>query len=122
MKSGDTYRFSLLWSADSEEHVLAGEFLEKLGNKKSRFIVQLICDYLNKHPEALTAKETIHLIFNSPAGSHLAEMIRSIIQAEFAGKTLEQNNDDGVLPDEFHLSDDSSISTMFDNLDIWNSH
>ena len=121
MKSGDTYRFSLLWSADSEEHVLAGEFLEKLGNKKSRFIVQLICDYLNKHPEALTAKETIQLIFNSPAGSHLAEMIRSIIQAEFAGKTLEQNNDDGILSDEVHLSDDSNISTMFNNLDIWNS-
>ena len=50
MKSGGAYRFNLSWPLDTEERILAGEYLGKLGNKKSRFIVQLVCDYLNTHP------------------------------------------------------------------------
>jgi len=119
MKSGDTYRFSLLWPMETEEQVLSGEFLEKLGNKKSRFIIQLVCEYLQAHPEAMNPRETIQLIFNSPAGGYLADMVRSIIQAELAGKGgLPQHHadTDGVQNTD---SDEPDIGVMFDNLDAW---
>ena len=46
MKSGNTYRFTLSWPMETEEQVIAGEFLSKLGYKKSKFIIQLICDII----------------------------------------------------------------------------
>ena len=51
MKKDGKYRFSLQFSADTEEHIRAGELLEKLGNKKSLIVVDALNDYLNKHPE-----------------------------------------------------------------------
>lgn len=120
MKSGDTYRFSLSWPMDTEERILAGEFLSKLGNKKSRFIIQLICDYIEAHPEAVNPKETIKFIINSTSvGDKLADMIKSMIQSELAGKAIIQQasadsgQEDGI-PDI-----DTGIDDMLENLDIW---
>jgi len=104
---------------ETEEQILSGEFLEKLGNKKSRFIIQLVCEYLQAHPEAMNSKETIQLIFNSPAGGYLADIVRSIIQTEFAVKgTMPQyqNSTDGVQKAN---TDEPDIGVMFNNLDIW---
>ena len=39
LRKADKYRFSLQWSGNTQERVAAGELLEKLGNKKSDFIV-----------------------------------------------------------------------------------
>ena len=39
MKKDGKYRFSLQFSADSEEQVRAGELLERLGNRKSAVVV-----------------------------------------------------------------------------------
>ena len=121
MKSGDTYRFSLSWSMDTEERILAGEFLTKLENKKSRFIIQLICDYIEAHPEALNPKETIKFIVNSTSiGDKLTEMIKSMIQSELAGKTITHHS--GVPGLEQKPPDiEADIDDMLDNLDIWNT-
>jgi len=88
MKSGDTYRFSLSWQADTEERILAGELLNKLGNSKSKLIVQLLCEYIAANPEVMNPKGAVKLIVNSArAGDKLTEMVRSIIQTELAGTT-----------------------------------
>ena len=122
MKSGDTYRFSLSWPMDTEERILAGEYLSKLGNKKSRFIVQLVCDYLNAHPEALDPKETIRFIINStPVGDKLTDMIRSVIQSEFADKLVSQTPPDAGV-EETAPDIDESIDDMLGNLDFWNQN
>jgi len=120
MKSGDAYRFSLSWPMDTEERILAGEFLEKLKNKKSQFIVQLVCDYINAHPEALDPKETISFIVSSTSvGDKLTDMIRSIIQTELAGKIALQHPAGSGL-EEKAPDMDESIDDMLGNLDIWN--
>ncbi len=53
MRKDDKYRFSLQWGSDTQEKIAAGDFLEKLGNKKSDFIVLAIWEYLQRHPEAV---------------------------------------------------------------------
>ena len=120
MKSGDAYRFSLSWPMATEEQILAGEFLSKLGNKKSRFIIQLVCEYLRLHPEALDPGETIRFVVNSTSlGDRMVEMIKTLIQTELAGKIVQQVPDDpGAMVQEPVI--DKGIGAMFDNLDAWN--
>jgi hypothetical protein len=121
MKSGDAYRFSLSWPVSTEEQILAGEFLNKLGNKKSRFIVQLVCDYLSVHPEAMNAKETIKFIIsNTSSEKLLTDMIKSIIQEELAGKTIMPSPDSGV-GEETAPTEDTGIDAMLFNLEAWNT-
>ena len=122
MKSGDTYRFTLSWPMDTEERILAGEFLEKLENKKSKFVVQLICDYITANPEIINPKETLKFIINStPLGDMLTEKIHSIIQTELAGKITIQQSPDNSDSKQTVSNNDESINDMFGNLDIWNN-
>ena len=51
LRRDDRFRFSLQWSADTEEKAKVGAFLERLGNKKSDFIVLAVVEYLQRHPE-----------------------------------------------------------------------
>ena len=122
MKSGEPYKFTLSWQKDTEEQILAGEFLSKLGNKKSKFIVQLICDYITDHPETVNPKETLKFIINSTSlGEKITEVIKSIIQTELAGKTVLHDSTDNfemALPD---LDINTGIDDMFGNLEMWNN-
>ena len=122
MKPGDTYKFTLSWQKDTEEQILAGEFIGKLGNKKSKFIVQLICDYITAHPEVVNPKETLQFIINSTAlGDTMTEVIKSMIQTELAGKMVLQQPPDNSGSDQSDAGIDTNIDDMFGNLDIWNN-
>ena len=122
MKSGNTYRFTLSWPMETEEQVIAGEFLSKLGYKKSKFIIQLICDYITAHPEAMNPKETLKFIVNSTSlGVTLTEMIKSMIQSEFAGKMFVQPQIENPATEEVAPAVDESIEDMLGNLDMWNN-
>ena len=122
MKSDEAYRFSLSWQMDTEERILAGEFLNRLGNKKSRFVVQLICDYITAHPEAVNPNETLKFIVNSTSlGETLAETVRSMVQSELAGKIVLQQS--GEPDTEKNAPDiDADIDSMLGNLDMWDSN
>ena len=125
MKSSENYRFTLSWPMNTEEQILAGEFLNKLGNKKSRFIVQLIHDYITANPEVINPKETIKFIVNStPTENTLAEIVRTMVQSELSGKTLLQPSPDNFAPKQVIVSTGENIDSMddmFDNLDMWNN-
>ena len=122
MKPGDAYKFTLSWQKDTEEQILAGEFLGKLGNKKSKFIVQLICDYITAYPEAVNPKETLQFIIKSTAlGDTMTEMIKSMIQTELAGKMVLQPPLDISDSGQSDADIDTDIEDMFDNLDMWNN-
>ena len=73
----DRYRFSLQWSADTEEKVRVGSLLERMGNKKSDFIVMAIMDYLQRHPDTdipgTKIKNTCHPV-------HTKEQLRAMVQ------------------------------------------
>ena len=122
MKSGDTYKFTLQWQKDTEEQVLAGEFLCKLGNKKSKFIIQLICDYIAENPEVINPKETLKFIIASTSlGETTKEMIKSIIQSELAGKMVLQQESGNSETKQLEPKIDKDIDDMFANLDMWNN-
>lgn len=73
----DRYRFSLQWSADTEEKVRVGSLLERMGNKKSDFIVMAVMDYLQRHPDTdipgTKIKITCHPV-------HTKEQLRAMVQ------------------------------------------
>jgi hypothetical protein len=122
MKSGDTYKFTLSWPMVTEEQILAGEFIGKLGNKKSKFIVQLICDYITAHPETINPKETLKIIIESTSvGETMKEMIKSVIQTELADKMVLQQSTDNAIIEQADAEIDTGIDDMFENLDMWNN-
>ena len=51
MKKDGKYRFSLQFGSETEAEQMAGEFLERLGNKKSTIVVAAINEYLASHPQ-----------------------------------------------------------------------
>ena len=65
VRRDDTFRFSLQWQANTQERLTVGEFLDKLGNKKSDFIVMTIWEYLQQHPEAMTPDAHIKITSKS---------------------------------------------------------
>ena len=122
MKSGGIYRFCLSWPMETEEQIIAGEFLSKLGNKKSKVIIQLICDYLTAHPEAINPKETLKFIINSTSlGDKLTDIVKSIIQSELADKMFTQPPPDNSDTKNTTTLVDDSIDDMLGNLDLWNN-
>lgn len=46
MFADNKFRFSLQWGNDTEEKARAGELLERMGNKKSEFVVLAVTEYL----------------------------------------------------------------------------
>ena len=122
MKSCDIYRFCLSWPMETEEQIIAGEFLSKLGHKKSRVVIQLICDYITAHPETMNPKETLKIIVNSTSlGDKLTDIIKSIIQSELAGKIFTQSPYDNSDAEDTAPVVDDSIEDMLGNLDLWNN-
>ena len=51
MFADNKFRVSLQWGNDTAEKIQAGELLERLGNKKSEFVVLAIAEYLENHPD-----------------------------------------------------------------------
>ena len=51
MKKNGKYRFSLQFPNESEVQKTVGDFLERMGNRKSSFIVLALWEYLQNHPE-----------------------------------------------------------------------
>ena len=54
VKTDKRFRFTIQIPATTPENCKVGDFLEALKNKKARFIVSVISDYLDAHPELLT--------------------------------------------------------------------
>ena len=127
MKSNNYYRFSLGWGIDTEEQILVGELLNKLGNKKSRFIIQLVADYIQNNPDVIDKDSTIKFVVNSNS-KQLEDIIKELIKAEIAGGRLpaphkpeiKQNNDNNEI-NIASDTDNSGIADMLANLDIWDA-
>jgi hypothetical protein len=120
LKSHDKYRFGLQWSSDTEDRRLAGELLERLGNRKSEVVVAALCDYARSHPEVLTAR-TVKLVINqSLTSDQLESMVKKLIAEKMAGlevrETASERNSFQNSP-----QDDAAITSMLENLDIFAS-
>ena len=93
MRRDDTFRFSLQWSADTEEKAKVGAFLEQLGNKKSDFIVMAVMEYLQRHPETSTPGVKIKITYQpvrteAQMRETLQDMARAAVAEFLEGKAL----------------------------------
>ncbi len=82
MRRDDKFRFSLQWSADTQERLQAGDLLERLGNKKSDFIVMAVTDYIQRHPDIAVPGSKVKITFQATqTREQTLEMVRSMAKA-----------------------------------------
>jgi len=120
VKSADKYRFSLQWSAESEERIQAGEFLESLGNRKSELVILAVTEYLNAHPEISAPGSKLKIVIKPELRmEQVKAMIQTMIEENLSGRVLEkwvQNTDDGVS----RLAEsEADVDEMLKNLDLF---
>jgi len=82
LRRNDKFRFSLQWSADTQERLQAGDLLERLGNKKSDFIVMAVTDYVQRHPDiALPGSKVKITLQATQTREQTLEMVRDMAKA-----------------------------------------
>ncbi len=82
MRRNDKFRFSLQWSADTQERLQVGDLLERLGNKKSDFIIMAVADYILRHPEvALPGTKVKITVQATQTREQTLEMVRDMAKA-----------------------------------------
>ena len=120
--SDNKFRFSLQWGPDSEEKVQAGRLLEKLGNKKSEFIVLAVTEYIREHQEAVLPGGKISITVQPTLTADqlqamVSEMAMATVTELMAGMTLvpasPQNDAQSAGPSQDDLDD------MLKNLDMF---
>lgn len=118
MKKDGKYRFSLQFSADSEEQIKAGELLERLSNKKSQIIVASLNEYMAAHPELVDEDCKIEVKFTPEYTlEQLEQIVKTIVESKLAGLTSSMDNNEisENTPNEL----DFDITQMLENLDLF---
>lgn len=115
------YRFSLQFDSGSDNQVRAGEFLERLGNRKSRVVVEAINEYMDNHPELDTAEKKIEIKLNSLhtySKEKIEQMVCALLEEKLsliqASNNIKKEGDaitSGIT--------DKDIATMLDNIDLF---
>lgn len=122
MRKGNKYRFSLQWSADTQEGIAAGEFLNRLGNKKSDIVVMAVWAYLQAHPEMASTAEIKIKTQTMFSESQVQAEIKRLVDA-YMDKHMKGNLESPQIePQEQKLplfSDD--LVDMLDNLNIFDT-
>ena len=127
MKKDGKYRFSLQFGSDSEKQVRAGEFLERLGKKKSIVVVEALNDYLLAHPELQEVRgRKIEVKVSGGYDRHkIEQIIRSIVEEKIAGLCVPAANSQPIdskataLQEELPETMEDDIGQMLDNLDFF---
>ena len=124
MRRDDKYRFSLGWGRDTAEKIAVGDFLEKLKNRKSDFIVQAVWEYIRNHPEVMAENAKIVITIQStPTDEQTIARIQSMIDAsverlkERIMLQIEQEQQNGQ--EVFDGPNEQDLDNMLDNLLIF---
>lgn len=118
MKKDGKYRFSLQFAAVTEEQIQVGDFLERLGNRKSAVIVDALAEYLASHPEFLDPAASVTIcVENNLSRSALESLVRSIIGECLSSMTLEPSVKERMPEVQESLEQD--ITEMLGNLDMF---
>ncbi len=118
MKKGDKYRFSLQFGSDSEEEQQAGEFLEKLGNRKSAVIVEALHEYLKAHPELQNGCPKVEIRRTSlESRAAIEAMVQKLLEKKLAALNLETLSKGGE--DRQDAGIETDMAQMLDNLDLF---
>ena len=124
MRRDDKYRFSLGWGRDTAEKIAVGDFLEKLKNRKSDFIVQAVWEYIRNHPEVMAENAKVVITIQStPTDEQTIARIQSMIDAsverlkERIKLQIEQEQQNGQ--EVFDGPNEQDLDNMLDNLLIF---
>lgn len=124
MRRDDKYRFSLGWGRDTAEKIAVGDFLEKLKNRKSDFIVQAVWEYIRNHPEVMAENAKVVITIQStPTDEQTIARIQSMIDAsvdrlkERIKLQIEQEQQNGQ--EVFDGPNEQDLDNMLDNLTIF---
>ena len=124
MRRDDKYRFSLGWGRDTAEKIAVGDFLEKLKNRKSDFIVQAVWEYIWNHPEVMAENAKVVITIQStPTDEQTIARIQSMIDAsvdrlkERIKLQIEQEQQNGQ--EVFDGPNEQDLDNMLDNLLIF---
>jgi len=117
LKDENTFRFSLQFSRSTEEQIRVGELLERMGNKKSRFIVQVINEYITAHPELTVHGDPVQIQVSSSGFTR--EDLRKLIAELLAERGYISDNSVGLAPKDGGNSASASIEEMLDNLNMF---
>ena len=118
MKKEGKYRFSLQFSAETEEQQAAGELLEKMGNRKSAIVVAAINEYILSHPELKTPNSKIEVkITAGLTKTEIEQMLQIIVERRLASlQIVETEHGGNDEPSDVSARD---IEEMLDNLDLF---
>lgn len=117
MKKDGKYRYSLQFGMDTEEELQAGEFLERLGNRKSAVIVSALCEFMEAHPECQIPGKKIQVRLTAVGNDRLEELVRRIIEEKLAGMDLPAQ---GQMPlDSSGSSLNEDLFGMLDDLELF---
>lgn len=118
MRTQGGYRFSLQFGAETEEQVRAGEFLERMGNRKSVMIVNAITHYLDAYPDLASSETKVKVQVNAPIKkAEIEALIRSIIEERLAGMPKVAGVEENAPTVQEALEAD--ITSMLGNLSIF---
>ena len=96
VKTNNLFRFTIQIPATTPENCKVGDFLVSLKNKKARFIVSVIGDYLDNHPELLTSSSIVFQTQPSITESTILAMIKKALEDQPSAydTTTQSNNND----------------------------
>lgn len=116
MKRDGIYRFNLQFPADTQEHIRAGEVLERLGKRKSHLVVAALGEYLDRHPQWETPEVRVRVEHQvSLSREKLEALVRKLVEEKLASLPISRQEAAPAVEEEL----DQDISQMLENLDAF---
>jgi hypothetical protein len=117
MKKNGKYRFTLQFPNESEVQKTVGDFLERMGNRKSALIVQALWEYLQNHPEHAAGQLLPCPVPLALSRNELRTLIGDILKEQ-----LSPTPPQALIPSSSDSSPpipESAIDSMLSNLDLF---
>ena len=112
------YRYTLQFGMETEEERQAGNFLERLGNRKSPVIIAALNEYLQHHPELKDGKTAVQFQISGIDPRVLETKIRQLIEERLGSGTPVTVETETNMPETAkQVSDD--ILDMLGDLDCF---
>lgn len=114
------YRYSLGFGSETEKERRVGTLLERLGNRKSSLIVDVLNEYIDNHPELEYPQGKIEIKITKSPSDHskekIEQMVRDLVAEALSSQQLNgnmQNTTNNINEDVLN----KNIAIMLDNLD-----
>lgn len=113
------YRYSLGFGSNTEKERRVGELLERLGNRKSSLIVDVLSDYIDRHPEIENSqgKIEIKIAASQPAYSKekIEQMVRELVKETLFNMNISEGSQAITEKIDSDMLDEN-IAVMLENL------